>query len=297
MKLIIYNPATKLFDNFILALKYDFENLNIEVIDYNKFDLNVDLRNDDLKNIVIMIIVDPHFIFDYKDIEEEIHKISKKFKYKIIYITEPIHFIIEKIIYTNLIKMVNPYCLWTYTVENFNKLNIPRKIFKIFPENKIFRFINVTLDSLKKRNNSNIIFFGNINENRIDICKKFNKYIINETSSWTMEEWSNILSNYLFYLNIHRRNNCKSFESFRIIPILSNGGVIFSERCNSIEENLYKEYNIIFIDKKDLYSCFLDYIKNINYDEIYKKYNNYINDKKSDINNYFNYHNECSIKN
>lgn len=290
MKFIIYNPATKLFDNFILALKYDLENLKMDVMNYNeKLNYNIDFKID-----IIMIIVDPHFIFDYKYIEEEIFIISKNFKYKILYITEPINFIIEKNIYTNLIKQINPYCLWTYTEENLYKLHIPQKIFKIFPENKLFQFINVSLDKLKERNINNIIFFGNINENRIDIYNLFKKYIINKTSSWSMEEWSEILSNNLFYLNIHRRKNCKSFESFRIVPILANGGVIFSERCNNIEESLYKNYNIIFVEKNNLYTTFLDYINNINYDDIYEKYNKYINDKKLYLNKFLDYHNKCS---
>jgi len=300
MKFFIYNPATKLFDFFINALKYEFEFLNMIVLNYNDYinnDVNNDVNNDiDYVNDIIMIIVDPHFIFDYKEIELEILKINKMFKYKILYITEPINFMIEKIIYTQLVKQINPYCLWTYTIENFNKINLPRKIFKIFPENKINKFIDVNLQNLEKRNINNIIFFGNINENRIDICKKFNNYLINKTLAWSYEEWSDILNDNLFYLNIHRRNNCKSFESFRIIPILANGGVIFSERCNTIEENIYKKYNIIFVNKKDLYNTFLNYIKNINYEEIYKRYINYINDMKSgsEINSFLEYHNICS---
>jgi hypothetical protein len=85
---------------------------------------------------------------------------------------------------------------------------------------------------------------------------------------WTKEGWSEILNNNLFYLNIHRRNNCKSFEAFRIIPILANGGFVFSERCNEIDENIYKDYNIIFVEKKDLYDTYIKYIKNINFEEI-----------------------------
>ena len=65
--------------------------------------------------------------------------------------------------------------------------------------------------------------------------------------------------------------NCKSFEAFRIIPILANGGVIFSERCNDEEEQEYKDYNIIFVERKDLYSTFKKYKENINYDDILRK--------------------------
>jgi hypothetical protein len=289
MKFIIYNPETKLFDFFINSLIKEFEILKIDVVNYFDKNLIIDFSID-----IIMIIIDPHFIFDYKHIEEEVAKISKNYKYKILYITEPINFLIEKTIYTNLIKKINPYCLWTYTFENLNKLKIPQKIFKIFPPNNFFKFIEVKLDNLKERNINNIIFFGNITENRIKICSEFNHYLINKTSAWSIEEWKNILLNNLFYLNIHRRNNCKSFETFRIVPILANGGVIFSERCNEIEEELYKKYNIFFIDKTNIYNFFLEFIKNINYEDIYNKYISFLEDTKSNLNSYLNYHQLCA---
>ena len=99
MKLIIYNPATHLFDFFINSLKYELLNRNIETILYNK-DTYYENNNP------ILIIVNPHFIFDYKEIYDNIINISKIFKYKILYLSEPINFIIEKKIYNDLIKLI-----------------------------------------------------------------------------------------------------------------------------------------------------------------------------------------------
>ena len=99
MKLIIYNPVTHLFDFFIDSLKYELLNRNIETILYHK-DTYYENNNP------ILIIVNPHFIFDYKEIYDTIINISKIFKYKILYLTEPINFIIEKKVYNDLIKLI-----------------------------------------------------------------------------------------------------------------------------------------------------------------------------------------------
>ena len=294
MKLIIYNPVTHLFDFFINVLFEELQNKNIETLLINKIDIDCFENTFDFKNDIILIIINPHFIFDYIEINDNIHKISKLFKFKIFYLTEPINFIIEKKIYLDLVKIIKPYVLWTYTYENFNKIKYPIKIFKVFPSyNEKYNFINLDIENMKLKKNNKIIFFGNINENRKELCNQFNNYLINYNDLWSQEEWSNILNNNLFYLNIHRRINCKSLESFRIVPILSNGGVIFSEKCNKIEEELFKDFNIIFVQKDKLYETFLQYILKIDYKNIFEKailFRKKI--IKDDLDNYLDYHNK-----
>ena len=286
MKLIIYNPVTHLFDFFIDSLKYELTLRNIDLINYNN-NINIEKYNP------ILIIVNPHFIFDYKEIYNEIINISNKFKYKILYLTEPLNFIIEKKVYNDLIKVIKPYSLWSYSKENFNKLNTLGKYFKIFPNyNESYKFVDLTYDNLKNRSLENILFIGNITESRSWIKKSFSN-LININDCWTKEEWINIVNNNLFYLNIHRRVNCKCFESFRIIPLLANGCVIFSEYCNETEMEEYKDYNIIFCKSGELYSNYCNYIKNIDYDEILNKSLLFRNamTKNKDLDDYLNYHN------
>jgi hypothetical protein len=297
MKFVVYNPTTHLFDFFINVLFKELENKNIETLLINKIEINFFTNKFDFKNDIILIIVNPHFIFDYSEINDNIQKIRHAFKYKILYLTEPINFIVEKRVYLELVKTIKPYVLWTYTYENFNKIKYAIKTFKIFPSyNEKYNFINIDIDNIKLKNNNKIIFFGNITENRKKICNQFNKFLINYTDTWSQEEWSNILNNNLFYLNIHRRINCKTLESFRIIPILANGGVIFSELCNELEENLFKEYNIIFVSKDKLYETFFDYIQNIDYESIFEKAKLF-REKiiKDQLDDYLDFHN-CFIK-
>ena len=299
-KFIIYNPVTKLFDFFIDSLIIEFNKININTILINKSifihennDIKFDIKFDiNFNKDIILLIFNPHFFFDDKNIKEQVNSIVKNFRYKILYITEPINFIVEKKIYEDLIKLIKPYALWTYTNENFQKLNTYVNIFKIFPNfNDAYNLTDLSLENIKNKNIDKIIFFGNININRESICNSFSDYLINYTNSWEKESWSSILDKNLFYLNIHRRVNCKSFESFRIIPLLANGAIIFSERCNENEENIYSKYNIIFVDKSKLYETFIKYIENIDYDSIYEKAllfrNNLI---KNDLEDYIKFH-------
>lgn len=274
MKFIIYNPETKLFDFFINSLKKEFNTRNIDILLINNKKINEYYEYINFENDIILIMINPHFVSTDKIISNEIINISIIFKYKILYLSEPINYIVEKKVYSELINKLKPYSLWTYTNDNLNKLDfnpflkkLISNTYKIFPNyNDFYNFSD--LKNIEKKNINNIIFFGNINDNRIETCNTFKDKLINMKDVWTKEVWSEILNNNLFYLNIHRRNNCKSFEAFRIIPILANGGFVFSERCNEIDENIYKDYNIIFVEKEDLYNIFIEYIKNISFEEI-----------------------------
>lgn len=278
-KFIIYNPKTNLFDFFINTINYELTKHNIETIHYDNLN-NLKNININYKKDILFIIINPHFIYDYKEIYNELIHLKNLFKYKILYLSEPINFLIEKRVYNDVIKLIQPFCLWTYTFENFNKINTYHKIFNIYPINNRLYFTNkIEINDLKKRNFNKIVFFGNINENRKDICNEFdnNNLLINYTNKWSKEEWIEILENNLIYLNIHRRVGCKSFEAFRILPILANGGIVISEHLNEKDEILYKNFNIYFIPKNNLLTFYTNFINNINnysnstYEEIYMK--------------------------
>jgi hypothetical protein len=113
MKFIIYNPATNLFDFFINSLIFEFKNRDIETIVINKNNINFEEYYLDYKKDIILILINPHFIFDYEDIDNTIKNINKIFTFKILYLTEPINFIVEKRIYLELISKIKPYLLWT----------------------------------------------------------------------------------------------------------------------------------------------------------------------------------------
>jgi hypothetical protein len=146
---------------------------------------------------------------------------------------------------------------------------------------------------LKAKIKDKIVFIGNINENRIKIINEFEDKVIHINSAWDKDEWSQISNNYLFFLNIHRHNGCQSLETLRCVPILANGGVILSEDCNELDKEEYKDYNIIFCKSEELYSNYSNYIKNIDYNEIFRRallFRSVMNVNK-DLDDYINYHN------
>lgn len=298
MRFIIYNPASELFIFFEEALSHELLKRDIETVNYKNINTNTNTNTNtepvNPSQDIILIIVNPHYIYDYPEIKNTISLISKTYKYKIFYLTEPINFILEKRVFTELINIIKPYALWTYTSSNFKKLNIYQPIFKVFPHyNETLDLANINLTNLKARNAKTIVFFGNINDVRKPICDQFKTVLRNETNAWSKAEHSVILNEYLFYLNIHRRDKCQSFETFRIIPILANGGVIFSESCNESEEDIYRKYNIVFCKKTELYNTFLQFIENIDYNTVFNKAQLFRTDmlnQSVNLDDFFHYH-------
>jgi len=265
MKFILCDPFTHNHYFLTQSLYFEFINKGFECTIINTLLQNIESNI----NSIFILIINPYFMKN-KIIIDQIQNINKIYKYKILYITEPITYIIEQKVYLDLINIVKPYCLWTY--NNFNKLKTYLNIFHIPPiYNESYNLSDSTFKSLKTRINDKIVFIGNVNENRLQTIEKFEDKLVVINDIWTQTEWANILNKYLFYINIHRRNGCKSLETLRCIPILANGGVILSEDCNELDKEKYKDYNIYFYKKEDLLSIFLDKIKNIDYEEIYNK--------------------------
>lgn len=285
MRFIIYDPKTQLHKILINSFIYEYQLRNINIIDYSESLLQAeeysrnhiqhpdfyqkdDYQKDNYQKDVILIILNPHFLKDI-EVKSTIDTISKKFKYKILYITEPINLILEKKVYINMINTIKPFCLWTYTYENFNKINVPINMYKIYPfVNKSLHYCKIDIKRLQKRDKSAIVFLGNINENRKSICALFGNTLINYIDAWDLKP---VFKKHLFYLNIHRRLNCKCLETLRIIPILANGGFVISERVNEEEEQLFSDYNIIFVEKDEIVNTFKKMNESIDYEELYKK--------------------------
>lgn len=289
MKFILCDLFTQNHQFLTQSLYFEFINRGFECIIINSLIQNIESNI----NSIFILIINPYFMKN-KTITSTLQNINKKYKYKILYITEPINYIIEKKVYLDLINILKPYCLWTYTYNNFNKLKTYLNMFYIPPiYNESYNLTNPILISLKEKINDKIVFIGNINENRKPTLKKFQDKLITIDNLWNESDWKNILNKYLFYINIHRRNGCQSLETLRCIPILANGGVIFSEDCNELDKEKYKGYNIYFYKKEELLSIFLDKIKNIDYEEIYKKTILFrtTQDNINDLKKYIDFHN------
>lgn len=184
MRFIIYNPASELFTFFEEALSHELLRLNIETINYKNISTNTSTNTETINpsQDIILIIVNPHYIYDYTEIKTTISLISKTYKYKIFYLTEPINFIIEKRVFTELINIIKPYAVWTYTASNFKKLNIYQPIFKVFPNyNETLNLANINLSNLKARNAETIVFL-------VILMMSANRFALNSKQLFAMKQ-------------------------------------------------------------------------------------------------------------
>ena len=267
-KIYVYDPFTNLHKFLIKNIIYELENKFI-VKEINKIE-NLDG--------IIIIFINHHFIKN-ELINDDYNKLKEN-KYNILYITEPLDFIIEQNYYKKIIKDINPFLLLTYSYGNFNKLRVYQKMIKFYPINKIyFSFINnISHNKIKDK----IVFIGKMNENRQYIKDIFKDKLVIIGDVWSKEEWIKIMNKYLFFINIHRRKVSDCLETLRIYPLLYNGAVIFSELVNKREMEIYNEYNIHFYERNNLLEAFNNY--NINYNTINEKMNRFRSRENNNIN-------------
>lgn len=259
-KIYIFDPFTKLHKFLIKNIKLEL-NDKFEVIEIN------DISNYDG---IIIIFVNHHFIKD--NLLQENYNKLKNNKYNILYITEPLNFIIEINFYKKMIRHINPFLLLTYSYGNFNKLNCFQKMLKFYPiNNKYFNFIK----NNPHRDETKIVFIGKMNDNRKHIKEILKDRLIIIEDMWSEEEWMKIMSKYLFFINVHRRRNCGCLETLRVYPLLYNGCVVFSEYINNKEMDIYSKFNIVFYKENELMDTINNY--KIDYNEIEIKKNKFRN--------------------
>jgi hypothetical protein len=287
MNIYIYDPETAnhLFITQMLEceLKKYNNSYNVGIIKSLPSE-NTNMQHLTYKN-VYFIFLNLYFLHSNNEqIKTDFKKLCNE-KYKILYITEPIQFEVEKKLYINAINQLKPNKIVTYSKGNYNKLNIYHKLIKFYPINTAYLNLStISLIDLKTRNTHETIFLCKLNEHRKQVINTFyqsNIKIIEDC--WTKEEWANILNKHIFFLNIHRRKDCPCLETMRIYPILYNGGVIISSIVNHEEMKELEMYNIYFCKEDEMENKLLELQQNIDYEEILEKTNLFRNQKNEDM--------------
>ena len=261
--ILFYDPFTELHKLFISSILYELQLYNIHYERITTININYNFDN-----TIIIIFLNPQFLKTNINVYNEFIKISKIFKYKIYYITEPLDYLIDIKVWQEFIKILKPFRLLTYSSENIQKIiknNIIQPIFKLSPKfNNYLDICDFSIENLKNRNKNNIIFMGNLNENREKYFQLFDGLFIIKNNIWNMDEYQDIMEQNLFFINIHRRNNCKSLEYLRIIPLLANGCIVLSEMANDVDMNELRDYNIYFFERENIIDGYNDILLKIN---------------------------------
>jgi hypothetical protein len=177
---------------------------------------------------------------------------------------------------TTLTKILINNCeeIWTYSKQNCNILKSYNKAIcwvpPLYSEEIDYRINPSKIDT------SSIVFIGGADiPYRKAILKMFKDDNINVimVKDKFNEELKEIYRRYTYFLNIHKSEGSQ-LEYFRISPILTNGGVVISEKSDKSDMKFFKGTNIYFYQKKKLLKGFLKIKKIINPD-LMKRRNNY----------------------
>lgn len=248
----ILNPFEKLHTFFCESLQHDIS--SSQHIDSIHMALSISYQKTD----IIIYVIHPLYILKNQECKQLFQKINTIQCKTILYVSEPLTLLYDQHAYRNILKTYRFWQLWTYTKYNFHILKYmsnPYISIHYIPPNPFstyFRWIPHSQPSHKK-NTDQIVWIGNMTPSRSHILQSFGNQLIHFTNLWNLEDWIKICSQYQYFINIHRIPKCKCFETFRITPILANGGIVISEEINEEEMKEWNSFPIFFEKREKLY--------------------------------------------
>ena len=291
--LFIYNPKTQNHLFLIEMIKQQLQSYSIPVQEIHEIQ---DKGNQD---DIYLLFLNFYFLFDNPVIQKEFQFLCRQ-KYKILYITEPIQFLIDKQLYQTQIRKLRPNLIFTYSQENCKLFTNQFPMIRFFPiDHHYLNFTNINnVQDLQQKDTNSLLFIGKMNDYRNHILDTTTfKNIKNIEDAWTKDSWTTLVKKHLFFVNLHRIKKNKCLESMRIVPILYNGGIIISSAINQEETKEFKDYNIHFCNQdEEIYDIYLQIKKNLNYKEIYQKMLLFRNKENHDIKKLINYLNKINNK-
>jgi hypothetical protein len=299
--LFIYNPKTQNHLFLIEMIKQQLQSYSIivqEIHEINEQQLITSEQGN--QDHIYLLFLNFYFLLDNPKIQKEFQFLCQQ-KYKILYITEPIQFLIDKQLYQTQIRKLRPNLIFTYSQENCKLFPNQFSIMRFFPiDHHYLNFNNISsAQYLQEKNTSNLLFIGKINEYRKNIlCSPPFKNVKIIEDAWTKDSWALLLKKYLFFINLHRIKENKCLELMRIVPILYNGGIVISSAVNQEEIREFKDYNIYFCDQdKNIYDMYLQIKQTLNYEEVYRKMILFRQKENNDIEKIIQYLNKIKSNN
>jgi len=291
--LFIYNPKTQNHLFLIEMIKQQLQSYSIPVQEIHEIQ---DKGNQD---DIYLLFLNFYFLFDNPVIQKEFQFLCRQ-KYKILYITEPIQFLIDKQLYQTQIRKLRPNLIFTYSQENCKLFTNQFPMIRFFPiDHHYLNFTNINnVQDLQQKDTTSLLFIGKMNDYRKNILYRSSfKNIKIIEDAWTKDSWTTLVKKHLFFVNLHRIKENKCLELMRIVPILYNGGIVISSAINQEETKEFKDYNIHFCNQdEEIYDIYLQIKKNLNYKEIYQKMLLFRNKENHDIKKLINYLNKINNK-
>lgn len=209
------------------------------------------------KEDIILIVIHPLHILQNEECITLLKKIQKVGCKIILYVSEPLTLLYDRHAYKKIISTYRFCQYWTYTLSNQITLQkmihplLSNQVHVVYPHFQYFTWILPKLD----KNTDQILWIGNLTESRKKVFANWenNHVWIHMKEIWKEEDWKDILGKYLFFINIHRIPKCPCLETFRIIPILANGGIVISEEVHQEEMKKWSGMNIFFGKREELY--------------------------------------------
>lgn len=224
------------------------------------------------KEDIILCVIHPLHILQNQECNLLLQNIQKTGCKMILYISEPLTLLYDRHAYKKIISTFRFWQFWTYTLSNqmiLRKMIHPilsDKVLLVYPYFQYFKWI---LPKLEK-NTDQILWIGNLTESRKKVFENWDKNEwIHMKDIWRREDWKNILEKYLYFINIHRIPKCPCLETFRIIPILANGGIVISEEVDQEEMKKWSGMNIFFGKREELYDIWKSVKKRLEEDSTF----------------------------
>lgn len=247
-KIIIFSPKKiyKFYYQFIEAITNSFKLLgyNVTIIDEVNDEFNY------TGSILLIIIGNPYVGFTKSVCEHT----KKKNITTVLYETEPF---IDPNGISRRYDIYNIDYLWTYShvIVDSLKEHLKCPVFYLPPAySSLYNYITDTNIDTQPITFVNFKF-----ETRLKPLKEKMPNILNIDNCWTHQSFKNNISKYFLLINIHKLDDSKALEMFRIAPFLSSGFKVISERSYLKDENEYKDF-ITFLDVSEM----PDYIESCN---------------------------------
>jgi len=195
---------------------------------------------------ILLVLIDPHFLYSHDHSTDafrmSLYSAMKRIKYKILYLSEPMDYLIDKKIVQDVIRHIQPYSLWMYS-HHLRRMFPSIRSFVIYPS---FFPIPPSLNSPRRKDK--IVFIGKVNPYRQEILDTFGESVLIVDNKYG-DELVPYYTSFLFFLNLHRRKKTQCLETFRVCPILYYGGVVLSQDVCIEDKKAFEHAPIYYEDE------------------------------------------------